>query len=416
MSSPGPGKGKKKRKSKGRGGAGRGRGRGQNLPTPGRHEGAGKPVDDDEVEVESEEKPATGATSDDEPSSSTAAEYDELPETGRERPRENEMTANEKVHVGEGGKTPSSSTAVAQPQEKSKGKRQVPGASKSSTSSPSSGTKVKEPQSVAASNTSASTPVPSTVTAAAAAAETAGVSAATSIKTAGVSKTTADDKQDEEQLTKLDSSLTTKARQTQGNGGPHPPKRPGYGTVGRPIRLRANFFRLNISSQLSDLYHYDVAITPKKCPRAVKRDVVNEIIRRYKDTTFQGHHPAFDGGRNLYSRIKLPPAELSVKLAGEDGEDREFKVKIQFAGSVSCLELNNFLSGKQNGKVPQDAVQGWNIVMQEMLSFYYTRVGRSFFPFDAQGRPLGEGCEARFGYRSSVRHSEWKAPLVNIDG
>ena len=100
---------------------------------------------------------------------------------------------------------------------------------------------------------------------------------------------------------------------TQGNGGPRPPKRPDYGTAGRPIRLIANFFRLNISSQLPDLYHYDVEITPVKCSqtgkknvrRAVKRDVVNQIIKRYKDTTFQGHHPAFDGEKNLYSRIKL---------------------------------------------------------------------------------------------------------------
>ena len=37
-----------------------------------------------------------------------------------------------------------------------------------------------------------------------------------------------------------------------------------------------------------------------------KREVVNEIIRKYKDTTFQGHVPAFDGKKNLYSRIRLP--------------------------------------------------------------------------------------------------------------
>jgi len=99
-------------------------------------------------------------------------------------------------------------------------------------------------------------------------------------------------------------------RQNQGDGGTHPPKRPGYGTVGRPIRLRANFFRLNDSSQLSDLYHYDIEINPNKCPRSVKREVMNEIIRRYKDTTFQGHHPAFDGEKNLYSRVKLPPVSV----------------------------------------------------------------------------------------------------------
>ena len=37
-----------------------------------------------------------------------------------------------------------------------------------------------------------------------------------------------------------------------------------------------------------------------------KREVVDEIIRKYKDTTFQGHVPAFDGKKNLYSRIRLP--------------------------------------------------------------------------------------------------------------
>ena len=91
----------------------------------------------------------------------------------------------------------------------------------------------------------------------------------------------------------------------QQNGNLHLPKRPGYGAVGRPIKLRANFFRMNISPRLSDLYHYDVEITPEKCPRVVKRDVVNEIIMKYQSTVFQGHKPAFDGEKNLYSRIKL---------------------------------------------------------------------------------------------------------------
>ena len=80
------------------------------------------------------------------------------------------------------------------------------------------------------------------------------------------------------------------------------------------------------------------------------------------------------------------------------------------------MELNNFLSGKQNGKIPQNAVQALDIVVQQMPSIYYTPVGRSFFAFDGQGRPLGEGCEVKFGFYSSIRHFEWKAMLVNIDG
>ena len=92
----------------------------------------------------------------------------------------------------------------------------------------------------------------------------------------------------------------------QENGNLRPPKRPGYGKVGRSIKLRANFFRMDISPRLSDLYHYDVEITPDRCPRMVKRDVVNEIVMKYRSTVFQGHVPAFDGEKNLYSRIKLP--------------------------------------------------------------------------------------------------------------
>ena len=74
------------------------------------------------------------------------------------------------------------------------------------------------------------------------------------------------------------------------------------------------------------------------------------------------------------------------------------------------------MSGEQNGKIPQNAVQALDIVVRQMPSMYYTPVGRSFFAFDCQGRPLGEGCEVKFGFYSSICHSEWKAMLVNIDG
>ena len=70
---------------------------------------------------------------------------------------------------------------------------------------------------------------------------------------------------------------------------------------------------MNMSPRLSDLYHYDVEITPNKCPRIVKRDVVNQIVMKYGSTVFQGHEPAFDGEKNLYSRIKLPsPVSESI--------------------------------------------------------------------------------------------------------
>ena len=94
-----------------------------------------------------------------------------------------------------------------------------------------------------------------------------------------------------------------------------------------------------------------------------------------------------------------------------------FQVKIQFAASVSIESLRKFLTGQQNGKSAQDAVQALDIVMREMPSHHFTPVGRSFFPLDGYGsKYLGEGCEVQFGFYQSMRPSQWKVMLVNIDG
>ena len=72
--------------------------------------------------------------------------------------------------------------------------------------------------------------------------------------------------------------------------------------------------------------------------------------------------------------------------------------------------------GQQNGKSAQDAVQALDIVMQQMPSNKFTTVGRSFFRLGYRPENLGEGCEVQFGFYQSIRPSQWKAMLVNIDG
>lgn len=47
------------------------------------------------------------------------------------------------------------------------------------------------------------------------------------------------------------------------------PRRPNLGTEGRPILLRANHFEIRMPRGY--LHHYDVTITPDKCPRKVNR-------------------------------------------------------------------------------------------------------------------------------------------------
>lgn len=48
-----------------------------------------------------------------------------------------------------------------------------------------------------------------------------------------------------------------------------PPLRPDFGTMGRAIKLQANFFEMEIPRL--EVYHYDIDIKPEKCPRRVNR-------------------------------------------------------------------------------------------------------------------------------------------------
>ena len=82
-----------------------------------------------------------------------------------------------------------------------------------------------------------------------------------------------------------------------------PPKRPNVGSLGRAIALRTNFFQVRLPK--GDIHHYDLSISPDKCPRRVNRDVVEAMVSTYH-RVFGGQRPVFDGRKNLYSSKALP--------------------------------------------------------------------------------------------------------------
>ena len=47
------------------------------------------------------------------------------------------------------------------------------------------------------------------------------------------------------------------------------PSRPNQGQMGKPIWLKANYFKVEIPN--SDIHQYDIDIKPDKCPRRLKR-------------------------------------------------------------------------------------------------------------------------------------------------
>ena len=89
---------------------------------------------------------------------------------------------------------------------------------------------------------------------------------------------------------------------------------------------------------------------------------------------------------------------------------------MQFAAKVNLSELEAFLSNNGCGKMPQEAVQAIDIVLRQIPSCSFISVGRSFFPMEGGVYPLDKVCDVRSGFIQSVRPSQWKKMLVNIDG
>uniref|UniRef100_A0A7N8YGS8 Protein argonaute-1 n=1 Tax=Mastacembelus armatus TaxID=205130 RepID=A0A7N8YGS8_9TELE len=180
------------------------------------------------------------------------------------------------------------------------------------------------------------------------------------------------------------------------------PRRPGYGSIGKPIKLLANCFQVEIPK--IDIYLYEVDIKPDKCPRRVNREVVDSMVQHFKVTIFGDRMPVYDGKKSLYTANALP-VDLDVTLPGEGGKDRPFKVTIRFVSLVSWHMLHEVLTG---GSVPK------TLCVLSALN-RYTPVGRSFFSSpEGYDHPLGGGREVWFGFHQSVRPAMWKM-MLNID-
>lgn len=192
------------------------------------------------------------------------------------------------------------------------------------------------------------------------------------------------------------------------------PKRPNFGVSGRTIMLRANHFQITIPRGF--LHHYDVSITPDKCPRKINREIIETMVQCYIKI-FGNTKPVFDGRKNMYTREDLPigweKVELEVTLPGE-GKDRVFRVVIKYVSKVNLDILEEALNGNVRS-IPLDSIQAIDVVMRHLPSMAYTPVGRSFFSTpDGYYHPLGGGREVWFGFHQSVRPSQWKSTL-NID-
>ncbi|KAI8986394.1 Piwi domain-containing protein [Pilobolus umbonatus] len=200
-------------------------------------------------------------------------------------------------------------------------------------------------------------------------------------------------------------------------------KRPGAGKLGKPVRVRANFFEVT-AFPLQNIHHYDVTIDPADAPPAVLRKVWKTFEDSDGQGVLKGIRTIFDGRKNVFAPKLLPLGEsqagqfeVDLQEQGAGNTKRSggiFKIRIKKAGEVNMEELRRFLNG-QSACTSNclTAIMVLDILIRHQPSLNYTTVGRSFFtPNDK--RQLPNGAEVWQGFYQSARPTVGKM-MINID-
>ncbi|KAL6270621.1 hypothetical protein ACE6H2_027532 [Prunus campanulata] len=152
--------------------------------------------------------------------------------------------------------------------------------------------------------------------------------------------------------------------------------RPGFGTLGTPIEVRANHFSVVVEDLVEerDVHHYHVLITPEVTLKKTNRDVINQLVQLYKVSHLGNRTPAYDGMHSIYTAGPLPfvSKEFVVKLGERDGrdgssgskrKDREFKVAVKLTNKPNIRRLQQFLNSSQH-ESPQEAIKALDVVLR----------------------------------------------------
>ncbi|KAG6884814.1 hypothetical protein C0993_008033 [Termitomyces sp. T159_Od127] len=206
------------------------------------------------------------------------------------------------------------------------------------------------------------------------------------------------------------------------------PLRPDFGTKGKQVKLRANFFPVKIPKR--PLYEYEVTISPtnKTAMRRVRRRIF-QLAEESSDWARKGlqGNVAHDHSSKLIAAKKLnQPLTIKVPFYDEDEDGPkpngpEYTLTIQYSRDIDTQGLFSYLEG-------QPQYRGYDILpvisaLNVVLSSHPNRSGgsgvmvgrnRFFFPSEAAPASLGGGLEAWKGFYSSVRPSHNQL-LVNVN-
>ncbi|KAI0917033.1 hypothetical protein AcW2_007273 [Taiwanofungus camphoratus] len=199
------------------------------------------------------------------------------------------------------------------------------------------------------------------------------------------------------------------------------PLRPGWGTLGRPVTLRANFFAVTVTKGV--LYDYDVSISPKAQARTDRKERIFQLLESHAQFAPHAGYIAHDRKQRLVSAKELPqPLSVSIRFV-EEGETAprdnalEFTVDINFVRELNTSQLTQYMEGQPEYQDhdPLPLISALNLVLQQHANKTGIRVGRNrYFSPSSEWRPLALGLEAWKGFFMSVRPA-YKQLMVNIN-
>lgn len=108
------------------------------------------------------------------------------------------------------------------------------------------------------------------------------------------------------------------------------------GTKGRKQLIEVNYMQMKTDKLVKETYHYDVTFDPPGPKKFIIQALETFRAKFFKNIVF-----AFDGRKNVYTSRKLEHdlVEETIPVITEDGREKQYKLKIQFAATVDMTVL-----------------------------------------------------------------------------
>ncbi|KAJ6134543.1 hypothetical protein N7523_000865 [Penicillium sp. IBT 18751x] len=232
---------------------------------------------------------------------------------------------------------------------------------------------------------------------------------------------------------KLEDSLADKlvvARQKTPSG-PKYPTRPGYGTIGKPVTLYANYFALTSVGKLLFRYHVEIKNGPGKADKAPVGRKARQVVRLLLEEYFASNKKkiATDYRSTLIACVELLKEEKTFDVRYKDeGQDdypespRVYKITCQPTGRISPSALMDYLTSSNTDDLldsKPEIVAALNIIMGHHPKTHegIVSVGANkHFSLEQGGiekADLGNGLEVLRGFFISVRAATARV-LLNV--